>query len=486
MRAILILRVHAVAGFGMLHCPHMARWRIPLILLGVGLLVFGATAGRALKRQSSDPHYVYQADAWLRGRLAIEDPPPSKGDDWAKVDTVLLDDGSEVRGRYLRSRPEFRTLDGDDIPKQRVQPTGDKDRHGNHHVAQTHYVSFPPLPAVLMLPQALVHGRDANDVWPTFITAALCLPLLFLAIRRLREAGFCDRSDRDAVWLSVAFGFGTVLYFSAVQGRVWYTAHVVGCALSLAYVLCAVEARRPLLAGLALGCATLSRVPLAFMAPLFLLEAWRVHRHDRRALAVAAARFAAPLVALAVLAMIHNAARFHDPLEFGHAYLDVRQQANIETHGMFSPHYLGRNLAVAFTLLPTLSTSSPYVWINGHGLAIWFTTPLLVLLLWPHRRGLMHRTLWITTACVALPTLMYMNSGWIQFGYRFSLDYLPLLFLLLAVGMRPLGRAARALIVAGVLVNLFGAVTFPSRTYYDYDHYDTVVPHKPLEPRLPK
>ena len=41
-------------------------------------------------------------------------------------------------------------------------------------------------------------------------------------------------------------------------------------------------------------------------------------------------------------------------------------------------------------------------------------------------------------------------------------------------------------VVAGVLVNLFGAVTFPSRTHYDYDHYDTVVPHAPLAPRLPK
>src|SRR6185436_9785862 len=71
-----------------------------------------------------------------------------------------------------------------------------------------------------------------------------------------------------------------------------------------------------------------------------------------------------------------------------------------------------------------------------------------------------HRALWITVALVAIPTFFYQNSGWVQFGYRFCLDYLPFLILLLAVGGRRLGAAARALIIAGIAINLFGAVTF--------------------------
>ncbi|RMH38024.1 MAG: hypothetical protein D6689_20335 [Deltaproteobacteria bacterium] len=464
----------------------MQRWRIPLILFGVSLVVFGATAGRRLRRQSSDPHFVYLADAWLHGRLAIADPPPAKGDDWAKVATVRLADGRLVRGRYLRTRSAFHTVDGDEIPVSAIRPEGTRDRYGHFAVSTEHYVSFPPFPAVLMIPQVLIHGRIANDVWPTFIVAALCAPLLFLVIRRVRDAGLCERTDRDAVWLSIAFAFGTVLYFSAVQGRVWYTAHVVGTALALGYLLCAIEARRPAWAGVLLGCAALSRVPLAFLFPLFACEAWRVHRGDRAALARALVRFAVPVAILAVAAMAHNYARFADPFEFGHSYLDVRQQANMETYGKFHYAYLSRNLAVALALLPNVQSEPPYVFINGHGLALWFTTPILVLVLWPRQRGPLHRPLWITTALVAAPTLLYMNSGWLQFGYRFSLDYMPLLFLLLAIGMRPLGRAARGLVAFGIAVNLFGAVTFPSPTYYDYDHYDVVVPHAPLHKRIKK
>ena len=184
--------------------------------------------------------------------------------------------------------------------------------------------------------------------------------------------------------------------------------------------------------------------------------------------------------------MWHNYARFSDPFEFGHGYLHVRQQGNIETYGKFNLRYLSRNLTVALTLLPDIATKKPYVFINGHGLAIWFTTPLFFFLLWPRERGPWFRPLLITAGIVALPTMLYMNSGWIQFGYRFSLDYTPLLILLIAIGARPLRRVGYVLIVIGIAVNLFGAVTFPSRTYYDYSNYETVMKHAPLKKRLSK
>jgi len=87
--------------------------------------------------------------------------------------------------------------------------------------------------------------------------------------------------------------------------------------------------------------------------------------------------------------------------------------------------------------------------------------------------------LWLTVACVAVWPLVYQNSGWIQFGYRFSLDYMVLLVLLLALSGRALGRVARTLIVLGIAVNLFGAVTFHrAQMFYRTDGaaYDCVVP----------
>ena len=452
----------------------LRRYRAHLILFGVGFVVFGTTAYDRMRRQSTDPHFALQADAWLHGRLSI-DPANKKGDDWCTVETVTLDDGSRVRGRRMGSGRVFRTTTGDDIPIARVQGPGE----------MTLYVSFPPFPAVLMVPQAIIHGHYANDVWLTVIVAALVLPLCFSVLRRLSAAQLSERSPSDDIWLVIALAFGTVLFFSAVQGRVWFTAHVVGVAVALAYIWCCIEARHPIGAGVCLGLAAITRTPMAFMFPLFVFEAWRMGggRDNLRAIALTCARFAAPVAVIAVAAMAHNYARFDDPLEFGHRYLAVVQQAQIEAHGMFDYSYLSRNLTVAFTLLPELSSSAPYVVVSGHGLAMWFTTPLLFYVLWPRTKGPLHRPVWVCVALVAVPTLFYQNSGWLQFGYRFSLDYIALLFVLIAIGGRPLGRIGKGLIVAGIVINLFGAVTFARKwEHYRADRnytYPHIVDHMP-------
>ncbi len=433
----------------------------------LGLVVYGAVAGDRLGKQSTDPHFALQADAWLRGRITIDKP---KGDDWAKVETVRLADGRRVIGRRLSTRRVFRIAGGEEVPFDQVVATEKVE----------HHMSFPPVPAVLMLPQAMLAGRGANDVVFTVVFAAACLPLLLGVLRRLRDAGMSTRTDGDDLWLVALFGVGTVFFFAAVQGRVWFTAHVVGVFFLLAYAWAAIGARHAILAGLALGLATLTRTPMAFAFPLFLFEAWRVCGGWGPALWRRAATFAAPVVVIAIVAVLYNLHRFGEPAEFGHSYLAVRQQAQIEAHGLFSYTYLARNLAVAFTLLPELPDKGSWLQISGHGLAMWVTTPALALLLWPAARPPIHRALWLTVAAVAVPTFFYQNSGWVQFGYRFSLDYLPLLVLLLAVGGRRFGWGTRALIIAGIVVNLFGAITFAR--YHQYYRvagpaYGTVVAH---------
>jgi hypothetical protein len=443
------------------------RLLICIVLFACGLAAFAAVAGSQLVRQSSDPHFVLLADAWLNGRLDI-DPARKRGDDWATIETVVLDDGTQTKGRRLTTRPGFRIAGGAEVPIARVKRT----------VKRTHYVSFPPFPAVLMLPSVALFGHRANDVIITVFFAALALPLMFLVLVRLRDAGVSERGEREHIGLALTLAFGTVFFFSAVQGRVWYTAHVIGVVLALAYVWCSIEARHPILAGLCLGLATMTRTPMAFMFPLFLLQAWRIG--GTRGFVRRAALFAAPIMVIAIVAAIHNHVRFGEATEFGHGYLAVRQQQQMETIGMFSLDYLSRNLAVAFALLPDFSAAAPHISISGHGLAMWFTTPVLVLLLWPRQRPALHRDLWLTVALVAVPTFLYQNSGWFQFGYRFSLDYMALLIVLLAVGGRPLTRVAKGLIIAGVIINLFGALTFNRQHHYyrgDTATYNVVVKH---------
>jgi hypothetical protein len=174
--------------------------------------------------------------------------------------------------------------------------------------------------------------------------------------------------------------------------------------------------------------------------------------------------------------MWFNHARFDDPFEFGHSHLRIRWAARIQKWGLANYHYLPKNLAVYLAALPWLSAASPYVKISRHGLALWFTTPHYLGVLWPKRTSVTYVALAIGAAGVALLDLCYQNSGWIQFAYRFSLDYAVVLFALLAIGGRKQTLAWYLLFVFAVAVNLFGAITFDrAPMFYDHDGSQQVI-----------
>ncbi|MFH2009912.1 MAG: hypothetical protein ABI333_25175 [bacterium] len=461
-------------------------WARALIVLGVSFGAFAAAAGPRLRHPTPNNHFVYLADCYLHGRLSLSKEQLQRKhklkqfDDWARVEKVklrrdvktrhgVLKQGSELRGIWLmrqrRRTDRFRTTRGDVVQL----PAGTWSGAGNDW-----YISFPPLPAVLMAPGVALWGYRFNDVWFSVALASLSPLLFLLLLGRLRREGLSDRTDADDYWLTLLFAVGTVNYFVSVRGEVWYTAHVLGVLLLLLYLHASLGARRPLLAGLALGAAVASRVTLAFAVPIFLAElvrsrgGWgteggllrRLKAVQWQRLKGPAVWFALPLTVIAALLLWHNQARFDSPFEFGHRYLDIYWKDRIQQFGLFDVHYLARNLSAAFTLTPHFQPESPYVLVSRHGMSMLLVTPALLLLVWPRIKGPWHRPLWLSVALMAGLVLCYQNSGFVQFSYRFALDFMPLLVLLIALGGRRLSTPVKVLILIGVLLNLFGAITF--------------------------
>jgi hypothetical protein len=180
------------------------------------------------------------------------------------------------------------------------------------------------------------------------------------------------------------------------------------------------------------------------------------------------------------------------PIYFDHELLTVAWRGRMQKWGgMLGYHFLAKNLGIALTSLPwrpprgeEVQFGAPFK-INEHGLALWFTTPLYFWLLWPKRfvdgtpatpaaawltpgqpdRKWLYVIVAVSAAIPAAMGLLYQNSGWRQFGYRFSNDYAVLLFVLLAIGARPMRRLFTAAAVWSVAVNLFGAVTFDKAAF---------------------
>ncbi len=430
------------------------RFLLALVLYVVCTGVFFASAPRdVLTEHTKFNHYALLADAWLRHRLDLGHPPPAY---------TQNNDFAPYNGRW--------------------------------------YVSFPPFPAVLLLPWAKLAGTPENlrdgQVWLWF--AGIGPAVLFLALEKLRRSGRTGDpgSGTRTHWaLAATFAFGTVYFFTSLQGTVWFSAHVVAVALLAIYLWSSLDAEHPLLAGTMVGLLFATRPHAACAGILFVCEALRVslrirspgmdvrsptttlgrllagwHRLDLKAFAKRLTLFALPLALIVGVILWHNWVRFGALLKYGHEELSVGWHARIAKWGLFSYHYLARNLGIVLTGLPFHIPTPPYLQINSHGLALWLTTPVYLWLLWPRMKRSVWYALVATIVPIALADLLYQNSGWLQFGYRFSNDYSVFLFALLAVSGLRFGRLFWACALFGVVVNTFGALTF-ARSGFDRFYY---------------
>ncbi len=339
------------------------------------------------------------------------------------------------------------------------------------------FVSFPPFPALLILPYVILAGsvEATRDGLFFVLLAGIGPAVLFLALDKLSNVGRSRRSLAENVALALVFAFGTVFFSTSTQGTVWFVAHVVGVSCAAGFLYACIDADHPILAGLLLGLGFATRTPLVFALPLFALELYRASRLavdgpkllgcSLHVVARKAGMFAVPFFAVLAALAWHNAARFGSVSEFGHKYLVIVWKGRIDKWGLFSFHYLGRNLGIALASLPWLGQkAAPFV-VNAHGLSLTVTSPFFAWALWPRRSArertrFAFQTLAVTAVCVALPNLLYQNSGWIQFGYRFSNDFAVFLIAMIAVGGRRMGWTFAVLAASAIAINTFGAVTF--------------------------
>lgn len=411
-------------------------WCGPVVVYLAVTVVYLLMAPAAVLREHTPyNHFALMADAWLNGQLALPGVPP---------DYAHNNDFAEFGGRW--------------------------------------YIVFPPLPSLLLLPLVAWVG-DVNAVRDGLfflLLAGLAPAALYALLVRAEQLGLVPTSALVRCGLTAAYAFGSVYFFTALEGTVWFASHVVAAIATVLFLRASLCARQPLLAGCWLGCAMAARTQLVLLGVFFLWEAFRSSKRsdvsgrgppNLRRMWGLAWRFAIPVVVVLAVLLWHNRARFGDPWEFGYRYLRIAWHARILKWGLFDYHYLARNLGVLLTSLPYWSAKGAEVplQVNGHGLALWFTTPLYLLLLGRRSRGPLWTGGAVSVLVVALPSLLYQNTGWFQFGQRFSNDYAPLLFLLLASRRLRASPVTVGFFLWGLLVNGLGAYTFGRpefRSYY--------------------
>lgn len=335
------------------------------------------------------------------------------------------------------------------------------------------YVPFPPLPALLLLPWVALRGLAAtNTVVFSTLLGALNVTMVYLLLEALSQRGWSALSRGDNLWLTLLFGLGCVHWYMATLGSVWFVAQICTVTFVALSVWLAVRYKSAWPTSVALAIALLARPNVIFTWPLLLGIYWmHIKRQD---LAIVASLrdpavlgkllrwtviSAIPLVLAVGLLLGYNAARFGDPLDFGYLTENVAQKLkpDLDRYGQFDLHYLSKNLWAMWLALPVWNESEGTLTPDPEGMSLFITTPALLYLLSARRRSPLVLGAWVAFILLLIPLALYYNTGWWQFGYRFSLDFMVPIMVLLAVGAgQRVSWVMRLLILAGVVINAWG------------------------------
>ncbi len=356
-----------------------------LLLLALALVALGLSL--KLKHYAGPNLYGLQAQSWLEGRWDVPGP---------------VEDVSQYGERY--------------------------------------YVAFPPFPSVVLLPVVALVGHERVPYRAlAVVISGLTAWAAWRVLRRL------DIPEADRPWLVAALLAGTAFWFCVVQSEaVWFFAHVVAVTCSLLALEEALGPARGWRAGLWAGLAFLCRQLCVYLVPFIALVVWWRHAGAGRRRQAREAVLALALVGVCGgLYLMLNAVRFGHPLDTGYAGMPLSEflAERVARYGLFHPAYVPFNFFHMFLEGPHFEFGGARklapLGIDGMGTSLTLASPFVFVALAARPERFLRQAAWGMVGLSLLHMLHYYNNGWVQLNaQRFSLDFLPVLWVLVALGTR--------------------------------------------------
>ncbi len=325
------------------------------------------------------------------------------------------------------------------------------------------YIVFPPFPALLVMPLVAMFGIYAKG----FVVLSILLWAGALALWSRTFKSFVVTAEQR-LWLLAAIGFASPLYYVMLRGDgVWFFAQSVAFFFVTLAIHEVVAGRRLATAGLALGCALLSRQMSIFYAPLLLLLAFRPEEPLLRITAErisAAFKLGLPIAAALILYLAYNYWRFGNAFDSGYGSIPFTADGSVlgervAAHGLWDSHYVLFNLFYFFLQGFHADFTGPMRLTLGGlddaGAAVLAASPWLLLLFFT-RLGRVELTALLLIAGFAAALLFYHSNGFSQYNaQRYMLDWLPAALLLLASALTQARlESFRLLVTWGIVLNV--------------------------------
>src|SRR5262252_4346579 len=327
------------------------------------------------------------------------------------------------------------------------------------------YYSVFPLGAVLaMLPVAALKRLGLIELFPGTVIASLlagAAALLFY----LLSVKYGDGVKRRLILATLPV-FGTWMWANLAFAGAWHIAlgfAVVGQLGALYFILINY---RPTLAGLCFALAFGHRTEIILLAPIFV---YLIIKHAPPEVVkdgvrpwLMIDRFVAIPIALGLLTLGYNYARFSSAFDFGYARIPGVLDEPWYRHGIFSIHAIPLNAEAMLFETWRRVDHFPYLMPTGFGGSIFLSCPFLIYLFRTGARDSTLKTLaWTAIAVLTLALWLHGNTGGWQISYRYAMELLPWMFLiLLESSPKRVSLTEVALLLASIAINAFSTWLF--------------------------
>lgn len=323
------------------------------------------------------------------------------------------------------------------------------------------YLYFAPMSSLVFVPFVLLFGNAFPQV---FIGITSLVLLFYLAYKVSLIFKF---SRKDSLFLSLFFIFSTPLFAAGLINITAYQVQTLGALFVFLSLYEYLTKKRMILIGIFIAMAFLTRNLLLLTSIFFVIEfiRKRISKKDFVKLLI-------PVFLSLAFMGIYNYLRFHNFFDTGISYsitLYTHPLSFNIKHGMASIAHIPANLYSLFVMppLPVLEHPDgfyfkfPYLRPSPWGMAIWYTSPLFLMLFTRLKKAKLHYSLLLTIFAFLVPILTFYSIGFTQYGYRYIIDFLPFLFLLLVSALKPrLGKLEISLILIGVIFNTYMIAVF--------------------------
>ncbi len=324
-----------------------------------------------------------------------------------------------------------------------------------------YYLPYPPFPSLVLLPFVAVLGTaQVNTVAIATVMACISLYLIYRILIKLQIA------QEYLIWLLMAIFFGTGFWYALFTSHhVYAFAHVTSFLLQLLIINELLGKRRWWLISVFIGCSFLTRQFTLFY--LVFAIGYMVYLHLGKKETLKTRNIIllfVPISAFIALYLAYNYVRFGNAFDTGYAHIlfigILKERVN--EYGVFSSKYFLFNLYSFFIKGFNIQFEGK-TYLNIKDMDLWGTSllaasPFLVASLKAEWPKILRFSGWLTIGIILISQLFYHNNGWHQVNTsRFSLDFLPLLVVLAALGVNHVPKwLFKGMVIYAVLLNVIG------------------------------